>query len=57
MATILESDYNCRRTVRLSSEDVISIVREYQRITYKCSDIEEVRDRLKDSIIYIPEDI
>ena len=41
----------------MSTEDVISVVREYLRIVPKCADIDTARNYLSDSVLYIPEDI
>lgn len=57
MARIIESQDGVRRMIKLSSEDVISIVADYQRIVPRFSNIEDVRSYLADTVIYIPEDI
>ena len=56
MARILESSLK-RRTIALSSDDIISVVREYQRITKGNSDINEIRDALENNLICVPEDV
>ena len=56
MANILENDYG-RRTIRMSTEDVVNIVREYQRLVKRETNIENVRKILSKSSIYIPEDV
>ena len=56
MARILESDLK-RRTIALSSDDIISVVREYQRITKRNSDINDIREALENNLICIPEDV
>ncbi len=53
MATIIESE---RRIIRLSVDDVLSIVREYQQITRNTCCYEHTRELLKKHSIYIPED-
>ena len=56
MAKILEN-LNGRRVIRLSTNDVINIVQEYQNICssiYKYSDIRKYLDKNE---IYLPEDI
>lgn len=57
MARIIESANNSRRIIKMSAEDVISIVRDYQRIVPRFSDIETARNYLSDTVIFIPEDI
>lgn len=57
MVKILENLDGKRKIVKLTTEDVISVVREYQRISYGCKTIEEIRSRLLDSVVYLPEDI
>ena len=56
MAEIIENS-NGRRNIRLNKEDIINIVREYQNITVGSFTYEEVRTRLNDLTIIIPEDI
>lgn len=43
--------------IKLSADDVISIVADYQRIVPRFSHIEDVRDYLTDVVIYVPEDV
>lgn len=57
MARIIESTDNSRRVIKMSADDVISIVRDYQRIVPRFSDIETARNYLSDTVIFIPEDI
>jgi len=57
MARIIESANGSRRLVKMSVDDIISIVKDYQRIVPRNSDIEEVRNYLSDTVIYIPEEI
>ena len=56
MARIIESENGGRRIIKMSTEDVISVVKEYQRIVPRSSHFEDVRDFLSDTVIYIPED-
>ncbi len=58
MARIIEKfeDQN-RRIIKLSSDDVINIVREYQRIVKYRGNYEEIRNQLEDSIIFVPEEV
>ena len=53
MARILEND---RRIIKLSVDDVLSIVREYQQICHKSCCYEHTRELLSKTDFYIPED-
>ena len=57
MAKIIEAVNGERRIIRLSVDDIISIVQDYQRIVPRFTDITSVRNYLSDTIIYIPEDV
>lgn len=57
MARIIESQDGARRMIKLSTDDVISIVADYQRIVPRFSHIDDVRSYLTDVVIYIPEDV
>lgn len=54
MAKIIESE---RRIVKLSVDDVLNIVREYQRLTRKSCCYNHIREILAQNNIYIPEDV
>jgi len=56
MARIIESFDGSRRIIKMSTEDIISVVREYQRIVPRFSSSETARNYLSDTIIFIPED-
>lgn len=56
MAEIIENSKG-RRNIRLNSEDILDIVREYQNITIGSYSYNEIRERLKDLVIVLPEDI
>lgn len=56
MAKIIEN-FNGRRNIRLNANDIIDIVREYQRITVGSFSYQEIRDKIKDIEFYLPEDI
>lgn len=56
MARIIENTNSTRRIIKMSSDDIISVVREYQRIVPRNSDVETARTYLSDSVLYIPED-
>ena len=55
MARILEN-LTGRRTIKMSTDDVISIVREYQRISGTEKKYEQIRKLLDKSNIFIVED-
>lgn len=56
MAKIIENKKG-RRTIRLNTDEIISIVREYQNNTSKCSCYEEIRNNINKIEIYLPEDM
>lgn len=55
MARIIETSKNCRRTVQLSTNDIISIVQEYQQLVKGYKNIEDIRDILENRVLYLPE--
>lgn len=57
MAKIIESANCVRRIIRLSVDDIISIVQDYQRTVPRFSKIDDVRSYLAEKVFYIPEDI
>ena len=57
MARIIESNDCSRRIIKMSVDDVISVVKDYQRIVPRFSNVEQARNYLSDTIIYIPEDL
>lgn len=57
MARIIESTNGERRIIKMSTDDILSIVRDYQRIVPRFSNAETARNYLSDTVIYIPEDI
>ena len=57
MARIIESSTKGRRIIKMSVEDILSIVREYQRIVPRFSEPETARNYLSDTVIFIPEDV
>lgn len=57
MARIIENEAGKRRLIKMSTDDVISVVREYQRVVKIRSSSEEVRNQLEDCVIFIPEDV
>lgn len=56
MARIIESFEGSRRIIQLSSDDVISIVREYQQVAHKFRYLKDVRDILENKVFYLPEE-
>jgi len=56
MATIIENNTK-RRTIKLSAEDVISIIQQYQTVTRGHTEAPVVRDIIKNSSFYVPEDV
>lgn len=57
MARIIENQKSVRRIIKLSTDDILSIVRFYQTATRRGSGIEEIRNCLEDTVMYIPEDV
>lgn len=55
MAKIIENESG-RRLIKLSADDVISLVREYQTISQNVSDYENIRKILSKNCLYLPED-
>ena len=56
MARIIESSVNSRRMIKLSTNDIISIVQEYQQIAKGAKYIDNIRTLLEDRVIFLPED-
>jgi hypothetical protein len=54
MARIVEGK---RRIIRLSTDDVLNIVRQYQSITYKSCCYEHTRELIDRAPMFIPEDM
>ena len=54
MARIIEGE---RRIIKMNVEDILNVVREYQRITHKSCCYEHTRELLSNANNYIPEDI
>jgi len=53
MAQIIEGK---RRIIKLSTDDIINIVREYQQLTYKSCCYEHTRELLNNNPLFIPEE-
>ena len=56
MAKIVENEVG-RRIIKMSVDDVISVVREYQRIVRNPETYEEIRNALSQTCMFLPEDI
>ena len=56
MAKIIENNSG-RRTIRLSTNDIIDVVREYQALSKGCFSYEETRKVISEVSFYLPEDI
>ena len=54
MAKIIENE---RRIIRLTADDILNIVKEYQRLTHKSCCYEHTREILKKNPIFLPEDL
>lgn len=57
MARIIENETGARRLIRLSTDDILSVVKDYQRVVPRFSSYEDARDFLADTVIYIPEEV
>ena len=56
MAKIIEN-FSGRRNIRLNTDDIINIVREYQNITININNYNDIRCKLDNIELYLPEDI
>lgn len=56
MAQVIEN-LSGRRQIRLSTDDIIHLVREYQNITAGSSSYEQIRSVLDDCLFYLPESV
>ncbi len=56
MALIIENNLG-RRKIKLNTDDIINVVREYQNITYNANSYDEIRNLLNKCEFYLPEDI
>ena len=54
MASIIESE---RRIIKLSVDDVLNIVREYQKLTQNSCCYDHTREILQKTPLFIPEDL
>lgn len=57
MAKIIENHFG-RRMIRLSSDDVLMIVQQYQQICHnKALDFMKAKNILEDNLLYLPEEV
>lgn len=56
MARIIENENGSRRLIRMSTDDILSVVKDYQRIVPRFSSYEEARNYLSDTVIFLPEE-
>lgn len=56
MAKIIENSIG-RRNIRLNTDDIINIVREYQAVSSGSYTYNEIRDKLNRAEFYLPEDL
>lgn len=56
MAQIIDNGQG-RRMIKMSVDDVLSIVREYQRIVQTPKTYDGIRTLLSQSLMYLPEDV
>ena len=55
MARIIENDFG-RRMIKVTTDDIVNIVREYQRIVGVEKDYEQARRLLDKTHVFLPED-
>ena len=55
MARIIDSMTGARRTIQLSTDDIIAVVQEYQSLVHKYKQLEDIRDILENRVLYLPE--
>lgn len=56
MAKIIDNEQG-RRIIKMSVDDVISVVREYQRIVKNNKSYDVIRENLSQAFIYLPEEV
>lgn len=54
MATIIEGQ---RRIIKMSVDDILNIVREYQQLTRNSLCYEHTREILSNAVFFVPEDV
>ncbi len=56
MAKIIENTSG-RRNIRLNTDDILNIVREYQNITINSFSYNEIREKLDKFELFLPEEL
>lgn len=56
MARIIESPDGGRRIIKMSVDDILSVVQDYQRIVPRFATSDDIRNYLSDVVVYIPEE-
>lgn len=56
MARIIENEVG-RRMIKMSVDDIICVVREYQRVVSNPDSYDEIRELLSNECMYLPEEI
>ena len=57
MARIIETDGTGRRIIKMTTDDIISVVQDYQNLVHRGANYNEIRNCLENAVIYIPEDL
>lgn len=57
MAKIIENIDGKRRMIKLTTDDIISIIREYQSTVKGCLNCNDIRTALENRVFFVPEDI
>ena len=57
MARIIDNMTGSRRVIKMSTDDILSVIQDYQRIVPRFSTETDARNYLADTVIYIPEDV
>jgi len=57
MARIIEKEGTARRIIKLSADDIVNIIQQYQTVTKGYTNTYIVRDLLKNCPFYVPEEI
>lgn len=56
MARIIENNLG-RRIIKVNTDDILSIIKEYQRVLSLCDSAKETREILDKSNFYLPEEV
>lgn len=57
MAKIITTQNTKRRTIRLSTDDIVSVVQNYQQTIKGYTDIGNIREILGNTVFYLPEEV